>query len=429
MNKILLSVMVLLCLLISSCQCDSDTIAVYADGSVTRSELLKWLRVQDIPLERARNNNELMKIHLEQLILQRIAILEAKKADYEKSVRFVLLFDDISTKYLNESLLKKMQDSAKYSEKIIKLRQIVLPVSDDAKDREAKIKEAGSIIEKINKGISFNELARIYSKNPENENGTTGGYYIREFMPAEYADAAYATASDSYSKKPLYVKQLNAVCIFKIQEIKEVTVNQLLQLIRTDEMRIKFLSKLRDRYLGELLSAKDVKFYENSINSQNPGSIIFTIGDLKFTSGDLSARMKTINETTSGLGISMDQSRKSMIVREYLYELLLRREAIRLGLDKDPEFIKDLNKTRDDYLAGDYMDFAITKEINVTQQEIESAEARIIRGQKQLLPVNKNQIRQSLFMQKRMELLTRWKKDIFDQYKVRIVDSFLGSKT
>lgn len=112
------------------------------------------------------------------------------KAMQEELARKVYIEQQVD-KLVNDEQLKKVYADYKKSfkpEKEVKAKHILV-------DSEAKAKE---VIAKLNKGGNFDKLAKEYSKEPAEL-----GYFPKEAMVPEFADAAFALKKGTYSKKPV----------------------------------------------------------------------------------------------------------------------------------------------------------------------------------------------------------------------------------
>ena len=112
------------------------------------------------------------------------------KAMQEELARKVYIEQQVD-KLVNDEQLKKVYADYKKSfkpEKEVKAKHILV-------DIEAKAKEE---IAKLNKGGNFDKLAKEYSKEPAEL-----GYFPKEAMVPEFADAAFALKKGTYSKKPV----------------------------------------------------------------------------------------------------------------------------------------------------------------------------------------------------------------------------------
>jgi peptidyl-prolyl cis-trans isomerase C len=76
--------------------------------------------------------------------------------------------------------------------------------------------EAKSVIAELDKGADFGELAKKYSTDSSAKSGGDLGYFGRDDMVKEFADAAFALSPGQYSKTP--VKTKFGWHVFKVED-------------------------------------------------------------------------------------------------------------------------------------------------------------------------------------------------------------------
>ncbi|HET6519063.1 MAG TPA: peptidylprolyl isomerase [Geminicoccaceae bacterium] len=102
----------------------------------------------------------------------------------------------------------KQRDDFTYEE--VKARHILL--EDEAKARE--------VIERLAGGADFAELANEYSTGPSAERGGDLGYFRREQMVPEFADAAFGLQPGEHTKEP--VKSQFGFHVIKVEDRRQV---------------------------------------------------------------------------------------------------------------------------------------------------------------------------------------------------------------
>lgn len=128
------------------------------------------------------------------------------KAAKEELARKVYLEKKVD-KMVSDDQLKKVYADYKKSfkaEKEVKAKHILV-------DSEAKAKE---VIGKLNKGGNFDKLAKEYSKEPADL-----GYFPKEAMVPEFANAAFALKKGQYTKAP--VKTQFGYHVIKVEDIRD----------------------------------------------------------------------------------------------------------------------------------------------------------------------------------------------------------------
>lgn len=128
------------------------------------------------------------------------------KAAKEELARKVYLEKKVD-KIVSDDQLKKVYADYKKSfkaEKEVKAKHILV-------DSEAK---ANEVIGKLNKGGNFDKLAKEYSKEPADL-----GYFPKEAMVPEFANAAFALKKGQYTKAP--VKTQFGYHVIKVEDIRD----------------------------------------------------------------------------------------------------------------------------------------------------------------------------------------------------------------
>lgn len=117
-----------------------------------------------------------------------------------------------------KTLVADKQIEEYYNDEIhgdISAKHILISVNakDDMKDDEVKkleneaLKKAKNIIKELDKGTSFDELAKKYSDDKSNaEKGGDLGYFNTGQMVKEFEEAAFALKLNAYSKEPVKTK-------------------------------------------------------------------------------------------------------------------------------------------------------------------------------------------------------------------------------
>lgn len=443
--KKIMALVFLLAVPMMSCKWDSDVIVTYKGGGVTRGEFIQWLKDRGLAGEESTKNRDMMIGELQMLAINRIALLEAKRENHEKSERFRFLISDIERRYLGILLMEKISNEKDYSEKALKIRQILMPVekSADSATVTAKAREA---IAELDRGAKFQDIVEKYSMHPSRNKGGDIGYLIRSQMPPAYANAAFALKKGEYTKEPVYLPDLKSMCIILVEDEADITRKNIEKIVRDEGQRAHLKeilnARVKNRYVHELMEESGAVFNEQAVQSASPAAVIFTIGDMKFTAGDLAARMSKMRAVMNEGPSAGDSASRETITSEYFSDMLLSREAAKRGLDRDPEYLKRIKDARETYLAGDYIEYASSGDIGVTPAEVRKEydlfknsryyTTVTVNGKKErrTLPFDRvrDDIESGLRMQKRLMGRDAWMKRMMEEYDVRIADEMLGKK-
>ena len=446
------------------CKRDGDVLATYKDGNITRGEFYGWLDARRFSRETLLKSKARQKDKIENLAIEKITVAKAKAEGFDKNEEFQT-FKEISTENI---LIKRLYDreikeKAHFKEPAVKVRQIMLRVKDfdiDPKQKNKRvtlskqelekrtnetIARAKEIIEKLNKGDKFEELAKQYSEDFSKQKGGEVGYIVRVMMPQEYSDAAFSLKKGEYTKEPVNVPG-RGIHIIKVEDIEELTDKNIEKIIenKSQAMNIKntLLRNYSKDYMDKLMNAPDVKFFENKAASKNNADILFKVGEKNYAVGDMMKRieMRQYGANTANrpkVNIT-DEQRKNMAKSFFQYEIL-KRDALTKGIDKDPEFLKEMEARTDSLLAREYTNKLFSADVKVTYNEIKeeydkNKESRYFKmvnvGNKRVKkpePLNavKDRIERNLLSMKKSEKRKNWTTQILQEYDYKLNESEL----
>lgn len=159
--------------------------------------------------------------------------LEAKTADVTDA--------DLKREY--DALVINLRDK-----KEARARHILVATEADAKDIEKKLAD----------GKSFEELAKQYSKDPGSaKQGGDLGYFTKDKMVKEFADAAFAMKKGQVSKP---VKSQFGWHIIKLEDLRPVTIPTYNAV--KEQLRAAVQDKKLGEYIRGLVKSADVKVYD-----------------------------------------------------------------------------------------------------------------------------------------------------------------------
>jgi peptidyl-prolyl cis-trans isomerase C len=201
---------------------------------------------------------------LRAVMAERILLGEATKAGVDKTESFTRELEDIKRKQMvrvfleaktadmiTDSDLKKEYeaDIAKLKdEREVRARHILVPTEDEAKAAKKKLSE----------GKSFEDVAKELSKDPGSaKQGGDLGYFTRDKMVKEFADAAFALKKGEVSAP---VKSPFGFHIIKMEDSRKVkapTFNEV-----KDQLRARLQEKKLNDYVEGLVKAANVKVFD-----------------------------------------------------------------------------------------------------------------------------------------------------------------------
>ena len=187
----------------------NNALLATVDGSEIRENDLR--RVYDgLPAEYKQAPFAMIKTQLlgqlvDMQIVQNAALAEGygKKADFESQAADMRL-QMLQQYYIQQKVEEALTDEAlkaEYdkttadfvAEKEVHARHILLKEEDEAKE----------VIKLLEAGGDFQALAKTHSTGPSGPTGGDLGYFVKERMVPEFAEAAFAMEKGSYSKEPV----------------------------------------------------------------------------------------------------------------------------------------------------------------------------------------------------------------------------------
>lgn len=462
MKKILCIFIILLIGSVLGCKREGDILATYKDGSITRGDFYKWIEARRFTKDSVIKSKASQKDKLEKMAVELITIAKAKEAGFDKTEEIQVHKDIAAESLLMQKLYnKEIKEKAQFKEPAVRIRQILIRVKDfevDPKQKNKRVNlskqelekrnaeavaKAKEIIEKLKKGENFEQLATQHSEDFSKKKGGDIGYITRDMMPPDFTAAAFSLKEGEFTKEP--VKTSTGIYIIKVEEKEELTEKNTEKIIKDkgQAMRIKsaMLRNYSKNYIDKLMGASDVKIFENKALSRNNADVLFKVGDKNFTISDLTKRIEL--RQFGGLGNKQktnitDDQRKSLAKNYFQYEVL-KRDAIAKGIDKDPEYMKEMQIRLDGIIAREYMEKILGKEVKVTQQEIrEEYDKNKDNRYFKMVNQGKNRVKQpepfanvkdriekNLISTKKVENRKEWTKQILQEYNYKVDESEL----
>lgn len=242
-----------------------NPIVAKVDGKdITRVDIYRFIQtmpqnVQQMPAV------QVYPMAMEQVINTRIVQTKADQADIENSPEFKLEMDIAKQQiarnmYLQQQIDKKITDSMikkSYDDFLKKVPEVEeRRASHILLEDEGKAK---AVIEKLNKGGNFEELAKELSKGPTGPNGGDLGYFAKNEMVPEFSGAAFAMKVGEISKEP--VKTQFGYHVIKITEERQrpkPTMEMMTPMIKAELSRTVLDDLLKDWRKGADIEQFDI---------------------------------------------------------------------------------------------------------------------------------------------------------------------------
>jgi len=157
-----------------------------------------------------------------------------------------------------EQYYKEHQDTFKVDDEV-KLRMIVISQPADSASGEAR-KTADEVLSKIKSGVSFAEMAGIYSSGSKRSEGGDYGWVLRKDLKSELSDAAFSLKAGQVSG----VVELPEACYILLVEDTRPSHIQSLTEVRTDierTLKNEQRSRLRKQWIERLKTKSFIQYY------------------------------------------------------------------------------------------------------------------------------------------------------------------------
>lgn len=161
------------------------------------------------PQYRALPMEQLYPALLKQMIDQKLVSQAARQANLQDDPEVKSRVAQLEDRVLQQALLGRTVSAEVTEEKVrARYEQVAkdTPAHEEVRARHILVEtqdQAKAAIAEIGKGEDFAEVARKRSKGPNAPAGGDLGYFQREEMPKEFADAAFALKPGEVSKEPV----------------------------------------------------------------------------------------------------------------------------------------------------------------------------------------------------------------------------------
>lgn len=153
--------------------------------------------------------DQLFPAALEQVVTNRILAKHTEEAKLENDPEVAKMLEDAKSQiernvYVDRQISAEVNDKAlkkKYDELVAKIGDVQeIKARHILTDSEDKAKEA---IKELDKGTDFAEVVKKYSLPQASQNGGELGYFAKNEMVPEFAEAAFALDKGQYTKDPV----------------------------------------------------------------------------------------------------------------------------------------------------------------------------------------------------------------------------------
>jgi len=442
------------------CKRDSDVLATYNTGKVTRGDFHTWLDAHHISKDAVLKRKKQQVSKLNTMVMWKLAADEARKAGFDKTEDFKTMADIATESQLISIVFKReIQDKAGFEEPAVKLRQIVLNVKNfkmvnnkrvnvEGPELEGEFEkamgQARQLVTQLDGGADFADLAKKHSQDFSKSKGGDSGFIIRQMVQPELAKAAFALPEGQYSKEPIRLP--NSVVIIRVEEKTTLTPDNIEDVIGNKVQATRLKNRLvRDsgeNYLTGLKTAPDVSVTLENISNRDRKAQLFKVGATVYTVSDLESRIDLITKRIykdAPAKQKITDEQKKRLAESMLRYALLSRVAEQKGIVRDPEYIRNVELRRESLLAREYMKQISSANIKITDKEIrdeynQNKEKRYYtvnrvggKNQKvvQPFPQAKERIEKMLSIKRQSSFMNEWKEKVMRDNNFKVDESEL----
>jgi peptidyl-prolyl cis-trans isomerase C len=186
-----------------------DAVVARVNGEEIRRSALEAALESLPPQYRAMPPDQLYPVMVKQLIDQKLMSQAARKANLQNDPEVKTRMAQMEDRVLQQVLVNRAV-TAEVTDAKVRARYDQVsketPAHDEVRARHILVEtqdQAKSVMGELAKGADFAEVARKRSKGPNAASGGDLGYFTREDMPKEFADAAFALKPGETTKEPI----------------------------------------------------------------------------------------------------------------------------------------------------------------------------------------------------------------------------------
>lgn len=364
---------------------DRDVLATYKNGCVTRQEVFKWLVAQDSADEKRRRKTDI-KTHIRRIVLDRLALEEARTHAYDQKPDTVLVLKTARSEYYSEALVNDLQKTP-YCDEIARVRIIRLAVKNYRLNGYKKValsqremknevkkrkKEALHLISKLTCGAEFSKIAKQYSDDHSRSVGGDIGFIAKGMRGNLFSQRVFSLKKADITKSPLRLG--NDIYIIKLEEIKKVTHDTLPDVVKNvdlaDKLKKAYYKRKKERLIQKLAENSNVAYYPDQILSKDEAAVLFRIHDRVFKKHELTQFIDfSIRNRGGGRSGPCRRDAEIKLLKRLFENELLEQEALKRGYAKDPALSYKWKLRRNNIIVNGYIRDIVYQGIDVTPKE------------------------------------------------------------
>ncbi len=365
---------------------------------------------------------------IDRMIVKRLIIQDAKRLNIDKEVDGIFendkktiliqaLYDDVVTKNVKISR-QEIENAQKLLLTEVHIKQITVPDENMAQ----------MVSDELKKGVSFDTVAKNFSKDPSGQIGGDMG-----FVPALYLEKA--VRENVMKMKPGEISSpIHCAEDFKIVNFLEKRMSSDSNPNLKDNAR-QFIEQDKSRTLAQnYLKKLDQRLEYNpaglNVFNKSYDSITAQDGEIWVVKKDKKKVVyaKNLLHVAREFPNLLDTAMRSYAVKRAVEEDVLYEDAIDRNLEKKPEARIQLDQRKDDLLYERYFLTQITQKTEISDKEIEDYynANKVQFGKSKLTEVAQN-IRQQILPSKRQLVYQQVAENLKSQAKIEINEQLVMS--
>jgi hypothetical protein len=321
---------------------------------------------------------------LKRLINTRLIIQEARRMELDELKELKERVDVFARVTLRDELIERQVKDIKLDEKEVeklykesikefKIKSILFQKEEDAKSMESLLKE----------GKTFDETIRKFLSDKKGKGSVEGPYLKgKELLP----EIAAALSKMEIGATSPAIKIKSGFVIFRFEGVRFPENPEEKEQVKMEVLR----QKQKDAFVkyDKTLKAKYVKVNEGLLKSldfesKDPGfekllkdqrAVAEIKGEKPITVGELAEYMK--QQLFHGVERAVEtkrlNKRKDKVLEEMLNKRVLRKEALRLGIDKAESYKNKIKEHENSLIFGAFVQKAVVPDIKLREDELKS---------------------------------------------------------
>jgi hypothetical protein len=321
---------------------------------------------------------------LKRLINTRLIIQEARRMGLDELKELKEREDVFARQTLRDELIdrhvkdikpdpKEVEKTYRESVKEFKIRSILFEKEEDAKQMEGLIKA----------GMNFDETFKKFLSDKKGKGEEEGSYLKSKELLPEIEEAVSKMTIGSFSS---VIKIKSGYVIFKLEDIRFPEDPEIRDKIKLDillrkqkEAYFEYFKTLKKKYAKAnegLLKGLDFESKEPGFEKlvKDKRVLVEIRGEKPITVGEFSGYMK--QQLFHGIERAVEakrlNKRKEQVLDDMLQKRILRKEALRLGIDKTEEYKNKVKENENSLLFGAFVAKAVAPDIKLKEEELKA---------------------------------------------------------